>query len=82
MSEETLHDIKLVIEIVGDSSHNVQGEMWGINEFLAGGWILLKVLTGAVPSDHGPAERPRYILGLPTAEEPWLSLAERIRNLP
>ena len=34
-----------------------------VNEYLEKGWVLLNVFAESVASDHGPSQRPVYVVG-------------------
>ena len=63
VTEKTIHQVKEVMEIRGDTFYNLGGEMKGVNNLLSEGWILLHVYSDSIDSDNGPAQVPVYVLG-------------------
>lgn len=66
MPTRTINDVVKVMEIRGDI---VRSGM-DVNDHLAEGWMLLTVYLDSVPSDHGPVQRPVYVLGWTGEKEP------------
>ncbi len=69
MAGKSIHNVQRVMEIGGDVIHYRSGQEMGVNEYLAEGWILLHIYSDSIDSDHGPAQRPIYVLGWTNAEE-------------
>ena len=74
----SIQDVKRVMEIGQHESHGVGGEMWGVNEYLAEGWVLLNVHSVSGDSDNGPTQHAEYVLGWPGAAEPPSDQQKRI----
>ena len=66
----SIHDVKRVMEIGQGDWHGVGGERWGVNEYLAEGWILLNVHSVSTDSDSGPTQNSEYVLGWTGDDEP------------
>ena len=70
MSDARIHEVKRIMELEGNIIEFINGDEWGVNEYLAEGWILLQVLVGRESGDLGSEQYPKYILGWTGEDDP------------
>lgn len=76
----SIHNVKQVMVLSQDVVHLVGEEKWGVNEYLAEGWILLNVHSVSEDSDNGPTQHSEYTLGWPRDEKPPSDEHKRLRT--